>query len=183
MKRIFAAVKIEPQPELTAFLGKLRMYLADSDIKWVELKNLHLTLKFFGETSDDKIPLIAEVMKKVTCTPFVLVLGNLKIFGSRYQPRVLFLEAMNAEPFVDLRNQVDEQIKLLGYEPDRQNFVPHLTIGRIKKISDKKYFQQNISNFSDKTLQFQQVSAFYLIESTLHSSGPEYNVLASFALE
>jgi len=182
MKRIFAAVKINPQPELLDFFSGLRQQLANSAIKWVEEENLHLTLKFFGETPEEKIPAIEEALSTIHVPPFDFELGNLKIFGSRYNPRVLFLEALNAESFRALTTLVNEQILPLGYETDRQNFVPHLTLGRIKKVSDKKYFQQVIGDFSGRAIQTQHVSEFYLLESILHNTGPEYKTLKSFSL-
>jgi RNA 2',3'-cyclic 3'-phosphodiesterase len=182
MKRIFSAIKINPQPALTNFISKLQHQLADSVIKWVETENLHLTLKFFGETHEEKITEIESVLKNIHVAPFDFEIGNLKIFGSRYNPRVLFLEALNSGPFVILSGLVNEQLKPLGYETDRQNFVPHLTLGRIKSISDKKYFQEIISNLSGKTFQSQHVAEFHLFESILHASGPEYKILKSFSL-
>ncbi len=183
MKRIFAAVKIVPQPALTRFIDEFQQHLADSSIRWVDPKNLHLTLKFFGETPEEKISEIEKALEKINFAPFDLELGNLKIFGSRYNPRVLFVEALKAESFMILGFLVNEKIKPLGYETDRQNFVPHLTLGRIKKISDREYFQQIIVNLSGRPLQTQHVSEFYLYESILHSSGPEYKILKIFPLE
>jgi len=177
MKRIFAAVKINPKHELSLFFSRLRQQLADSAIKWVEEENLHLTIKFFGETPEEKIPAIEDALSGIHLPPFDFEIGNLKFFGSRYNPRVLFLEALNAESFRSLTTLVNQQILPLGYEPDRQNFVPHLTLGRIKKVSDKKYFQQVITSSSGQVIQTQHVSEFYLFESVLHYSGPEYREL------
>jgi RNA 2',3'-cyclic 3'-phosphodiesterase len=182
MKRVFAAVKINPQPELLEFFSRLRQQLADSAIKWVEEENLHLTLKFFGETPEEKIPTIEKALSNIHVPPFDFEIGNLKIFGSHYNPRVLFLEALYAEAFRALTALVNEQILPFGYETDRQNFVPHLTLGRIKKVSDKKYFQQVISDFSGQAIQTQHVREFFLFESILHNTGPEYRILKTFPL-
>ncbi|HNW90086.1 MAG TPA: RNA 2',3'-cyclic phosphodiesterase [Bacteroidales bacterium] len=182
MKRIFAAVKIVPQPALTRFIDELQQHLADSSIRWVDPKNLHLTLKFFGETPEEKITAIEEALEKIHLAPFDFGLGNLKIFGSRYHPRVLFVEALKAESFKLLSDLIHDQIKLLGYETDRQNFVPHLTLGRIKKISDLKYFQKKISEYSEIVLQTQHVKEFLLYESILPFSGPEYKIMKIFPL-
>jgi len=180
MKRIFAAVKINPQPALIKYSEELKLHLSDSNIKWVEIHNLHLTIKFFGETNDEKVIEIEEALKNIQAAPFDFEIGNLKIFGSRYDPRVIFLEALHAEPFLALSSLVNEQISPLGYEPDRQNFIPHLTLGRVKKIADKKYFQKIISDFSGKIIQSQHVGEFHLIESILRNTGPEYKILQSY---
>ena len=50
MQRIFAAIKIVPDEELSKLIKRLQTALANEKIKWVEPWNLHITLKFFGET-------------------------------------------------------------------------------------------------------------------------------------
>jgi len=182
MKRIFAAIKIHPQPALTVFIGRLQQRLAMDTITWVDTGNLHLTLKFFGETPVDKIQEIETVLDEIMSSPFEIGIGHLRMFGSRYRPRVIFLEALNAEPLKVLSQQIREKIIPLGYEPDSQHFVPHLTLGRIKKISDQKYFQEQIGIYSEIVLQTQRISEFYLYESILHSSGPEYKIMKIFPL-
>jgi len=183
MKRIFAAIKIHPQAALTNFISTLQHQLAMDTITWVNTENLHLTLKFFGETPDDKIQKIETELEKITFTPFDIEIGHLKIFGSRYQPRVLFLEAMNVSPLTLLSQQIKEKIATLGYEPDSQHFVPHLTLGRIKTISDKKYFQEKIGAYSEIVLQTEHVREFFLYESILYPSGPEYKIIKIFPKE
>jgi len=180
MKRIFAAVKIEPQPALLDLLSVLQQQLSADKIKWVEKENLHLTLKFFGETPEDKIFEIDQKLKQIKSEPFDLTIENLKIFGSRYLPRVIFLEATNARPFIELNETINRQIMPLGYEPDRQNFVPHLTLGRINYIADKKHFQQVVDTFAKKPVQIQHIDNFYLYESILRHSGPEYLVMETY---
>jgi 2'-5' RNA ligase len=68
----------------------------------------------------------------------------------------------------------------LGFDPGRDAMVLHLTLGRIKNISDKRYFQQIIQTTSNSFVLNQYVDRFYLFESILRTKGPEYHVLETF---
>ena len=75
------------------------------------------------------------------------------------------------------------KVENLGFERGRQNFVPHITIGRIKYLDNKKRFQEVINRFKSIEIQEQKVNQFYLIESILTPKGPEYKILKSFPLQ
>ena len=73
-------------------------------------------------------------------------------------------------------------MKVIGYEPDRQNLVPHLTLGRIKLLKDKKMFQQIIDQNRGISSQEINVDRFSLFESILKKEGPVYQTLQIFSL-
>jgi 2'-5' RNA ligase len=79
-------------------------------------------------------------------------------------------------------NRLNENIVPLGYITDRQNFVPHLTAGRMNSIRDKQHFQEQLDAFKEVKLQTVSVKTFQLFESVLHKSGPVYTVLETFTL-
>jgi 2'-5' RNA ligase len=80
-------------------------------------------------------------------------------------------------------NEILDQMELLGFEKDRQNFVPHLTIGRIKYTDNKKRFQQTIESYQSIYIQEQTIDRFYLIESKLGTRGPTYSTIENFPLK
>lgn len=184
MKRIFAAIKIYPEEELTKAFYHLKSRLRNEKIKWVELQNLHITLKFFGETQEEQIPEICNHLDIVAQSnePFSFQLKNLGVFGSSYKPRVVWVGIENNELLKELGKQVLNEMDGIGFKIDRQNFVPHLTLGRIKLLDNKPMFNNLIREFSDSQFQQVDVSQFHLIESILKPNGPEYKTLSSFKL-
>ena len=182
MKRIFAAIKINPEDELTTAFFHIKSGLRNEKIKWVELNNLHITLKFFGETDERRIPEICENLEIVSRsnTFFSFDLKNIGVFGSSYKPRVIWLGIENNEPLVSLGKQILNKMDGLGFKIDRQNFVPHLTLGRIKFIENKILFNKTIGEFRNRLFQEVHVNSFHLFESILKPSGPEYKILDSF---
>jgi RNA 2',3'-cyclic 3'-phosphodiesterase len=185
MKRLFTAVKIHPSPEFLNTYNSLRSGLHFAWITWVKPESIHVTLKFFGETEEKLIPAISEVLWEVAGRhqPFTSELVNVGIFGSSYDPKVIWFGMEKAEPLKELGADVLKALESIGWERDRQNFVPHLTIGRIKNVPDKHLFQTIIDMHKKTRMQEVRVTEFHLYESILTREGPIYKVLDTFKLE
>jgi len=184
MKRLFAAVKIHPSDEFLKTYNSLKTGLKFCRITWVKPDSIHVTLKFFGETEEKRIPEISRVLKEVASShkPFASELVNVGIFGSSYNPKVIWFGIGNAEPLKELGIDVLKSVETIGWEHDRQNFVPHLTIGRIKEIPDKHLFQKMIDEHKKTWMQEIQVREFHLYESILQKEGPVYKIVESYKL-
>jgi RNA 2',3'-cyclic 3'-phosphodiesterase len=184
MKRLFTAVRISPD---AAFLGRFRALqgqLRHERIKWVEENNIHITLKFFGETEEKKIPEIMAVQDRIAgrTRPFRISLRSTGIFGSRYDPRVIWAGIEPYEELASLMQVFRNETAKIGFVPDRQNLVPHLTVGRIKDLRDKELFQRVIGEYRDLASAETEVKEFHLYESILRKEGPLYIVQKSFIL-
>jgi 2'-5' RNA ligase len=182
LKRLFCAIKIRPDKGFISDFRKLKEAFRHEKIKWVEEQNIHVTLKFFGETEEWRIPEIIRVLDRTAkeLDVFRISLRGLGIFGSSYEPRVVWT---GIEPFRELQNlmqRMQEQLREIGYEPDRQNLVPHLTLGRIKYLKDKSLFRHTLDGFREISSETMTVDSYILYESILHKSGPEYIALKTF---
>lgn len=176
MKRLFVAIHIQPNASFTQHQSKISYALRHEKIKWVEPKNMHLTLKFFGETDERKIPALQKALDQAVAKSnvFSIHIENMGIFGSRYDPKVLWFGIRKSEELLLLWRQLIDEFEKIGWLPDRQNFVPHLTIGRIKEISDKPLFQKIIHPYKEADIQQHEVSEIILYESILNREGPVY---------
>lgn len=184
MKRLFAAIKVQPSEIFLTRYWALRDSLKEEKIRWVDLDNIHLTLKFFGETPEHHIPAISLALNAATSgiTPFDLGLENTGIFGSSYKPRVIWFGVGPCEELRALSNNIMRELEKIGIEDDRQNFVPHITVGRMKFLNDKKRFQQAVDKHREGHIQKKEVKNFHLFESILRPQGPVYSILESYAL-
>lgn len=113
-------------------------------------------------------------------SPFELQIAKTGIFGSRYNPKVIWFGIDENPMLMKLVKQVSFQLEEVGILGDRQNFIPHLTVGRIREIRDKNHFQQLMDCFRDLNLQKQAIEGFDLYESILQREGPQYNVIESY---
>ena len=77
-------------------------------INWVKSHNAHITLKFFGETEENKIPDIVSTLSEIANhhTSFTFHLKDVGIFGSHYKPRVIWFGIENIEKIQALANDV-----------------------------------------------------------------------------
>lgn len=182
MKRLFAAIKTDPGEDFLKSYRGLRKMLAGESVKWVEEHNLHITLKFFGETDERLIPGISASLAGISAAmpgP-CFQLSGLGIFGSRYNPRVVWSGIQPYEPLVVMMKKFQEEMVRHGFEADRQNSVPHLTLGRIKFLNDKERFARALDFFRNIGSESRNIPECILYESILRKEGPEYRVLQKF---
>jgi RNA 2',3'-cyclic 3'-phosphodiesterase len=185
MKRLFLAIKILPDDHFLAVYYRLLKKFEQERITWVPPDNMHITLKFFGDTDEEKIVEIRDVVNKVLKQhkSFWFEVKDIGIFGSSYKPRVIWFGTEKADAIMVLTKDILQHLETIGYENDRQNFVPHLTIGRIKALNHKKSFQEKINLFKGEFIQHVNVSEIILFESILTKRGAIYEVVNRFPLQ
>jgi 2'-5' RNA ligase len=176
MKRLFAAIKINPSVRYISLFNEISSSLRHERIKWVKPENIHLTMKFFGETDDAKIPEICLAIESAIAQskPFTLKISNTGIFGSRYDPKIIWFGIEKNNELDRLARNIFSELSNCGWEADRQNFVPHLTIGRIKDLKDKPLFQKIVCRYNTVEIQEENVTEIILYESILKHEGPLY---------
>lgn len=183
MKRLFLAIPFEDCSAFVDLSQRLKSKLNFERINWVNPENTHLTLKFIGNTHTAEIPKIVGKTTDIISKhrSFTLDFNKTGIFGSRYEPRVLWLGMAKESPeLLQLANDVLDGFDEIGFLRDRQNFVPHLTIARIKQLNDKPYFQKVINEIEQKTYLKSTVSKVILFESILRQTGVIHIPLHSF---
>lgn len=182
MKRLFTALKVQPDPEFLLSFQALKDSLKHEKIKWVERHNIHITLKFFGDTPEQQIPEIRRILKQSAwqLSSFEIRLKNLGIFGSAHAPRVIWAGIEPYDELSDLMIRLQENLSRAGFESDRQNLVPHLTLGRIKMLEDKILFKKVLERHQNICSKPFRMEAMILFESILRKEGPEYVVVDRF---
>ncbi len=185
MKRLFLALKIHPDNQFFLKLEAIKSSLAHEQIKWVDPKNIHITLKFFGETSEEAIPSINNTITIIAnaTPPFTIKLHNLGIFGSYYNPRVIWTGIEPYTTLEQLMQNINQKLEVDGCLATRQNLVPLLTLGRIKHLKYKTLFRRVCENFRDIDSEPERIDELFLFESILHEKGPEYKRLNHFPLK
>lgn len=179
MKRLFVAIHLQAEKPLRDFVQLLQTNLRHEDIKWVNPAQLHLTLKFIGETAAANIPRIAQALDEAVAgiKPFSLSFDKHGLFGSRYQPRVIWIGPATENPvLLSLANTVLDAMDRIGYARDRQNLVPHLTLGRIRFLRDKPAFHRFFDGLPDQNYLHTSVDQFHLYESVLKPTGAVYSI-------
>ena len=183
-KRLFIGIKVEIAKELKNFIIDLKTNLKDEKFKWVDYSNYHLTLKFLGETSENLIPQIDNVLKNIAKNnqKFSIQLSGIGVFKNISNPRVLWIGINESEELNSLFNSIEDKLSLLGFKKEKRDFNPHLTIARIKFLKNKKFLLNKILNNCDKKWNQSPVNEFILFESILKREGAVYNELERYSL-
>lgn len=184
-KRLFLAVPIRPEVQLLKQRTFLMSNLLDEKINWVKEENIHLTLKFIGKTPAKKIPDIIEAVNECVkkTKSFQMILERIGLFGSNYHARVVWLGIKENKQLRKLHECILKSLEDIGFPSDRQNFVPHFTLGRIKKIQHKDHFKRVMERSEKGFIQEVKVNNFVLFESILTADGPIYKSIKRFELE
>lgn len=172
--RTFVAVEISNESTLNA-IAKLQSDLK-IEAKPVSKENMHFTLLFLGEISDEMAPKIMELLNSVSFSPIEMKLVGVGAFPNPKSPRVVWIgvDKDAAKNLVELALQVEERLVPLGFKSDRP-FKPHLTIFRIKnRIGD---ISQELNKFSTLEIGHETISELKFKKSILTPTGPIYSDL------
>lgn len=185
MKRLFTAIPMPLSDNVKSNIRLMQQSLKDERIRWIPPENMHLTLRFFGDTPGKRVPDIVQALRQaVTNQPsFTMVLNRTGVFGSKHNPRVIWLGFEENPEINQLKSSIMKSLEEIGMFEDRQNFVPHLTIARIKRLSDKVYFQKVIDTYKDRFYQEIFCDKLVLYESILEPAGARYKVIEDFSLK
>ena len=194
-KRIFFAINLpEEIKEKLESEGKeinklfLKTSQGISPIRWVEKKNLHITLLFIGRTEKSKLKDIFEVADKISAkySKFSLKLLNICYGPKSYTPpRLIWAEIENNKILAELAREIKDEISKnnISQKNSENDFKPHITIGRIKAWQWRAIEPEERPKINKEiTLEF-PVKSIDVMESKLKRSGAEYNKLASFSLK
>ncbi len=184
MKRIFIAVKIEPNDPFIDLILSLRTGLSKENIRWTHKDNYHITLAFLGDTGEKKITTISMMLKKICggSGKFELNIKGLGIFKNLSNPRVIWSGIEFPEEFSGLHSQIVAGLRNSGFNIEERPFKPHLTIGRIKYFTDKTLLKTLIERYQNKEIQRVEINEVILYESILLPSGPVYKPLTTVEL-
>lgn len=153
-------------------------------IKFVEPENLHLTLKFLGEITEEQaeeIKRVLEIVAKKHKKHSVRVKG-IGVFPNYNYVRVIWAGVENDEEIKKIAKEIDNALFKLGFKREK-DFVSHITIGRVKFVKDKVELMLALKELSNEEFGEFEVSAIELKKSTLTPKGPIYETLARFELE
>lgn len=186
--RLFIAIPIEDriQKLFEKNIDKAQSEL-DYNLKWVSGKNLHLTLKFLGETEEERIEDIKTAVSN-TCSnyeQFNIYYDHYGAFPSTDYPKVLFFGLKNNKnTLIKLQKELENRLAKSGFEKEDRDYTPHLTFARTRKSTDINKLKYDFNNFveNNKIRILQKVNSISLIESKLHKSGPVYKEIFSINL-
>jgi 2'-5' RNA ligase len=164
---------------------------ADSAFRWTPRDNLHLTLRFLGDTSDAQRRQVEAALANIAgqSSAFQLALRAAGAFPNLRKPNILWLDfGGDLDVLAPLQRRIELAAQEAGFAADTRAFTPHLTIARARKEAAPAMLAragEALRTVSGTPLQASTpftVEDFRLIHSDLRPGGSVYTPLATFAL-
>lgn len=180
--RLFIAINLTSAEKARISGASRELREAGFPVRWVAEENLHLTLKFLGETEAGGVADLSAALDDAAegFAPFDLELRGFGAFPSPANPRVIWIGIERNESLKKLKRQLETQISPLGFPTEERPFRPHLTIGRARRDSSRSGFKGIDRLIAD--LNYEDsfcVAKVDLMRSRLSPSGAKYEVLHS----
>ncbi len=179
MVRVFIAVDIE-DPVVIGRLASIRDTLVSTGVpmKPVEDQNMHITLRFIGEVPESMVDDIYEAMKPARFKEFTMRLKGLGAFPSITRPRVLWIGVEEgAEELRRIRDTIEAGLRRLGLRPEKERFIPHVTLARVKGRGRMERLVRVLTEYSGYEAGTVVVRSVRLKQSILTPKGPIYRTL------
>jgi 2'-5' RNA ligase len=192
MIRCFVAIEIDDavRKELSSLIEELKP--SGRGIRWVRPENLHLTLKFLGEVSEERIPEIEKALNKVAAQleHFTLRIKGTGTFPEKKRPRVVWAGVESSGQLFQLQKAIEKALSELGFKEEEREFTGHITLGRVKGSPDQLVAKVTVQGLIPGLLRFKEkefgiinVREFVLMKSELRPDGARYERIGVYMLK
>ena len=147
--RLFIGIKIDPkaQKKINSYFNLL--YENKVTGNYTKVSNLHMTLVFLGETSEDKVNVIKKILKDIN-----LQIEAIKITKMTMLKDILVGEVEKNDQLLEIFNSIRTGLKNNNINFDDHSLYPHVTL--IRKVNNQEKFvgidMNIISSFDHITL-------------------------------
>ena len=181
--RAFLAIELPAsvRAELVRLQEHLR--LSRADVKWVEERNLHLTVRFLGDLDDRRRTAVESAIQQTVASvvPMTVNCSDVGAFPSMSAPRVVWVGLTDdMDALTALASQVEALVVQAGCPEADKPFSPHITIGRVRSPRGQSELVRALRGVSWIPTEPFPVDRLTLFRSDLGSSGPTYSVVKTF---
>jgi RNA 2',3'-cyclic 3'-phosphodiesterase len=184
--RLFIAVELSA--EVRQAIGRaqedLQRRLPPRVVRWTKPDGIHLTLKFLGDTPQEKTAAVMQGMQSAAAgfEPFELRVAGFGCFPSLRRARVLWVGVPDVpKPLAGVQRAVDLQMARLGFARETRPFSPHLTLGRVNDritANERQALVDLLGHTHIGELGIMAAHEIVLFQSDLQPGGAVYRALA-----
>ncbi|MDO9537608.1 MAG: RNA 2',3'-cyclic phosphodiesterase [Thermoplasmata archaeon] len=173
--RAFIAVEVPHFTRMEDFSNAVKA--SGASLKMVDLSNIHITLKFLGDTDEALIPAIEDVLKSSICgiKPFTMRMKGTGAFPNLGRISVVWAGVEGFESLGIIARRIDDGLKPLGYQPEKRKFSPHITIARVRDGRNVSELAEIIHDWETEDFGDVPVNRIILKKSVLRPEGPVYS--------
>lgn len=184
--RIFIALDIpaEIRARMAEYAERVRPLAPEA--RWARTEGLHVTLKFIGETSDERVAGMKTALALVTAGPFEVKFSTIGFFPNPKSPRVFWIGVDGGEALAQLAAKIDGKTSQLGFPREERAHHPHLTLARAGTAPGAQHQLRPLASVlaSEAPPQFGTMTAkeFFMYRSQPQRGGSKYTKLEKFEL-
>ncbi len=186
--RAFIAIELSPpiQKQLEQIVLDLQQ-TGSRHVNWVRPENIHLTLKFLGESRPDELDRLSAEIRPIASAarPIELKIHGFGAFPNFKRPRVIWVGVQAPPSLIRLQQALEDAAEKIGYPREERPFSPHLTLGRVNREASPAELARLGETIAQKpvgTLGSMTASQLILFRSVLKPAGAIYTPLAHFPL-
>jgi 2'-5' RNA ligase len=171
--RTFVAIEVSNKD----VLNSIRQVQSELNIKAkpVELHNMHFTVQFLGDVSEDMVRKISDALNSIEFSAFSISFMGVGVFPKPSFPRVIWIGTNDGiNELEKLAEMIRTKLSQIGFHPDKK-FKPHVTIFRVKNKIEG--MPDKLEKFLSYNFGKQTVSEIKLKKSELTPNGPIYTDL------
>lgn len=184
--RLFVALELPEAARAAAAQVLQSLRPRGQGIKWVAPANLHLTLKFLGETPAAALEGVIQALAGALAgqPALDLELAGCGAFPQISRPQVVWLGLDGqVEGLAGLARGLEAALEPLGFAPEGRPFKPHLTLGRLRRGEKAPpALSQALAGLAARRGPAFTAARVGLMESTLTPQGPIYRQRAVWEL-
>jgi len=171
--RTFVAIEVNNKDVLNS-IHKIQTEL-NIKAKPVELHNMHFTVQFLGEVSEEMIGKISDALNSIEFSAFSITFASIGVFPKPNSPRVIWIGVTDGiNELEKLAEMIRSKLSDIGFSPDKK-FKPHVTIFRVKNKIEG--ISSKLEKFSSYSFGKQVVTEIKFKKSELTPDGPIYTDL------
>lgn len=164
---------------------RVREAVPEAAASWSRAENIHLTMKFFGNVDQQRVPVISAAAARVVreFSQIQIAVGKTGVFPRPSRPQVLWIGIDDpSRALASLHKELENQFAREGFPKEDRAFRPHLTIARIRKPDNSNRLAEVHlgTEFSSVAI---ELSELVLFRSELSSKGSKYTAISTHRLE
>ena len=155
-------------------------------VKWIAPVNVHITLHFFGPTTEDELQSIESIVTPIArrCKRMSLRLNGIGFFPNANKARIVWLGVGgDVEVLEHLQKAMAQALHENGFPSEERVFKPHATIGRVRRDGRLQFRNGHAKTpqrcFETERRLFREI---VLYESHLNVRGSRYEIIRRFPL-
>lgn len=152
-------------------------------VRWVPPANMHLTLRFLGDTQESRLDDLNAALQRIAVPAFELTLRGAGEFSHGQDKQSLWIGVEPSSALSHLHEKIETLVQREDFPPDRRRFTPHVTVARFGRSIRPAYIEQFIVGNALFTAGPETIPVFTLYRSYLGKRGATYVPLAHYPLD